>query len=40
MGQLNRKKTVESFEEAKALYDSIKPADDYLYSCTYWESSY
>lgn len=25
MGQLNRKKTVESFEEAKALYDSIKP---------------
>lgn len=25
MGQLNRKKTVESFDEAKALYDSIKP---------------
>jgi hypothetical protein len=30
MGQLNRKKTVESFEEAKALYDSIKPVGGQL----------
>jgi len=30
MGQLNRKKTIESFEEAKALYDSIKPVGGQL----------
>jgi len=30
MGQLNRKKTVESFEEAKALYESIKPVGGQL----------